>query len=66
MSLAAVTAKARGQVLHLGRADTGGYYCGGRPTKNGLFTWRPEEATCQNCVEKYKAERMNQASEFQR
>ena len=27
MSLASVTAKLRGVALHLGRADTGGYYC---------------------------------------
>lgn len=61
MSLAAVTAKARGVALHLGRADTGGVYCGLRVNKNvdaslrtTLFTWKPEEATCKNCVARYK------------
>lgn len=60
MSLAAITAKARGVALHLGRADTGGYWCGLRINKHldsslrtTLHTWRPEEATCKRCLKKY-------------
>lgn len=54
MSLAAVTAKIRRVALHLARADTGGIYCGTRVTDNTLFTWRPEEVTCQKCLKNYR------------
>lgn len=68
MSLAAVTAKARGVALHLGRADTGGYWCGRRintkvdpSLRATLHTWTPEEATCKQCLARYKAtKRTNQ------
>lgn len=53
MSLASVTAKARGVALHLGRADTGGYYCHGRTDKT-LHTWAPEQATCKKCLAAYR------------
>lgn len=55
MSLAAVTAKLRGVALHLGRADTGGYYCGGRRTDKTLHTWQPERATCKKCLARFKS-----------
>lgn len=54
MSLASVTAKIRGVVLHLARADTGGYYCGTRVTGNTLHTWTPEEVTCKHCLARYR------------
>jgi hypothetical protein len=60
MSLAAITAKARGVVLHLGRADTGSYYCGGRRTKRTLHTWKPEEVTCKKCLERYREAKANE------
>lgn len=53
MSLAAVTAKARGVKLHLARADTGSFYCGRRSMKS-LYTWKPEEVTCQKCLDRYR------------
>lgn len=60
MSLASVTAKIRGVVLHLARADTGGYWCGLRVNKDldaslrtTLHTWTPEEATCKKCLKRY-------------
>lgn len=57
MSLAAVTAKIRGVVLHLARADTGGIFCARRVTDNTLFTWRPEEVTCKRCLTRYREHR---------
>lgn len=63
MSLAAVTAKARGVALHLARADTGGVYCGlrGERLRGASHTWTPEEATCKQCLARYKAtKRTNQ------
>lgn len=56
MGLAEVTAKARGVALHLGRADTGGYWCRGR-TEKTLHTWSPEKATCKNCLKAYQVEK---------
>lgn len=53
MSLAAVTAKIGGRVLHLFRAD-GGLFCGSRETARTLATWRPEEATCKKCLTNYR------------
>lgn len=53
MSLASVTAKLRKVALHLGRADTGGYYCGGKRGER-LHTWQPEQATCKKCLAAYK------------
>lgn len=61
MSLAAVTAKIRGVACHLARADTGSLFCGRRVNKNVdeslrsiLFTWRPEEVTCKQCLARYR------------
>lgn len=61
MSIASVTAKIRGVALHLGRADTGGYYCGRKMNKDldpslrtTLHTWAPEQATCKKCIAAYK------------
>ena len=54
MSLVAVAAKLRGVALHLGRADTGGFYCGVKDTGKTLFTWFPEEATCKKCLKLYR------------
>lgn len=60
MSLASVTAKIRGVALHLGRADTGASYCGRRQPRGVddslqsiLFTWKPEEVTCKQCLKRY-------------
>lgn len=62
MSLAAVTAKIRGVACHLGRADTGGLFCGRHVDTNVdeslrsiLLTWRPEEVTCKKCLARYRA-----------
>ena len=53
MSLAAVTAKIRGVVCHLFRAD-GGLFCGARESEQSLATWRPEEVTCKKYLARYR------------
>lgn len=60
MSLARVIAGIRGIALHLACADTGATYCGRRPRADVddslqtiLFTWKPEEATCKQCLMVY-------------
>lgn len=61
MSLASVTAKIVGAVLHLARADTGAYYCSTRVTDKTFHTWRPEEVTCKKCLTRYQeAKRLEQ------
>lgn len=73
MSLAAITAKARGVALHLGRADTGGYWCGRQMDKKTdaslrttLHTWTPEEATCKLCLARYQQSKERDLSHLNR
>ena len=57
MSLAAVSAKIRGVALHLGRADTGGYWCRTRRTEKTLCSWKPEESTCKKCLKAWRTQK---------